>query len=55
MSEELYVKERRTFEKFVYLCNQKQLNNDDYGNNNRKKTQCTAHHKGLEPGKGFEL
>ena len=23
--------------------NQKQINNDDYGNNNRKKTQCASH------------
>ena len=27
----------------VYLCTQKQINNDDYGNNNRKKTQCASY------------
>ena len=26
------LKKETTFEKFVYICTQKQLNNDDYGN-----------------------
>ena len=43
---------RNNFREICVYLQQKQLNNDDYGNDNRKKTQCSPHELLLELGEG---